>query len=314
MNGVINKGPKRRGIRRSLSLNMPLLIMALPAIIYFICFKYMPMGGLVLAFKNYMPKKGIFGSDWVGLKNFEFMFRNPTFWLTVRNTLLYNLAFMITGVIFPMALAIGINELRNKRAARLYQTAVIMPHFISYVVVSVIVFALLSADSGILGHLSKNRGEVPTAFYSQPQYWPYIINITHIWKGTGYSSIIYLSAITGISDEYYEAAVIDGATKLQQIWYITIPFLKQIIVVLTIMRIGSMFSSNFDLFYLLPMNSGQLYKVTNTIDIFVYNTLKDSMNVGLSSATSFIQSICGFVLVVVTNQIIRWVDKDLAMF
>ena len=190
----------------------------------------------------------------------------------------------------------------------------IMPHFISYVVVSVILFAIISADSGIVGHFYKNRGLMPIAFYSEPKYWPFFLIFIYVWKGTGYSSIIYLGSITGISDEYYEAAVIDGATKWQQIVHITLPFLKPMAVVLTIMRVGSMFSSNFDLFYQVPMNSGQLYSVTNTIDVFVYNTLKESNNVGLSSAVSFVQSVAGLVLVLVTHQIIRWIDRDLAMF
>lgn len=314
MEKVVNHSRRRRSWKRTLRTNVPLFIMALPAIVFFICFKYLPMGGLVLAFKNFMPKRGILGSPWVGLKNFEFMFRNQTFWLTLRNTLLYNVVFMVTSVVFPVALALGINEVLNKKMARVFQTSMIMPHFVSYIVVSVIVFAILSADSGILGHFFKNRGQTPIAFYSQPAYWPFILVFIHIWKGTGYSSIIYLGTITGISDEYYEAALIDGASKRQQILHITLPFLKPMIIILTIMRVGSMFSSNFDLFYQVPLNSGQLYKVTNTIDIFVYNTLRDSMNVGLSSATSFVQSVCGFLLVLTTNTIIRRIDKDLAMF
>ena len=304
----------RSSIKWVLSSNVPLLLMTLPGIACFICFNYLPMGGLVLAFKNFIPRRGIFGSDWIAFKNFEFMFRNPTFWLTVKNTLLYNGVFLVTNVVFPMSLALAINEVRSKKLARVFQTGMIMPHFISYVVVSVILFAIISADSGIVGHFYKNRGLMPIAFYSEPKYWPFFLIFIYVWKGTGYSSIIYLGSITGISDEYYEAAVIDGATKWQQIVHITLPFLKPMAVVLTIMRVGSMFSSNFDLFYQVPMNSGQLYSVTNTIDVFVYNTLKESNNVGLSSAVSFVQSVAGLVLVLDTNQIIRWIDRDLAMF
>ena len=154
------------------------------------------------------------------------MFRNPTFWLTVKNTLLYNGVFLVTNVVFPMSLALAINEVRSKKLARVFQTGMIMPHFISYVVVSVILFAIISADSGIVGHFYKNRGLMPIAFYSEPKYWPFFLIFIYVWRGTGYSSIIYLGSITGISDEYYEAAVIDGATKWQQIVHITLPFLK----------------------------------------------------------------------------------------
>ncbi len=305
---------RKRRWKLAASSNIPLLIMALPGIIWFICFAYLPMTGVVLAFKNFKPKLGMYMSPWVGMKNFNFMFANATFWQTVKNTLMYNSVFLVTGVVFPMALAIGINEVRNKKLARIFQTTMIMPHFISYVAVSVIVFAILSADSGIMGHWFKNMGKQPIGFYSEPKYWPWFIIFINIWKGTGYGSIIYLGTITGISDEYYEAAVIDGANKWQQILHITMPFLKPMVVVLTIMKVGSMFNTNFDLFYQVPMNNGQLYSVTNTINVFVYNTLKDSNNVSLSSAVSFAQSVAGFVLVVVTNQIIRWIDKDLSMF
>lgn len=306
--------PSRTRVNLMLRSNIPLLIMAIPGIIYFFCFCYMPMYGLILAFKNFLPKRGIWGSAWVGTKNFQFMFRNITFWMTVRNTLTYNLTFLVTNTLCPLALAVVINEVRNKKLARLYQTTMIMPHFVSYVVISVVVFALLSADSGVMGHLFKMRGLKPITFYSETKYWPWIINLVHIWKHVGYSSIIYLGTITGISDEYYEAALIDGATKWQQIWNITLPFLKPMIVILSIMKIGAMFSTNFDLFYQVPLNSGQLYPVTNTIDVFVYNTLKDSNNVSLSSAVSFVQSVAGFTLVMITNQVIRWLDSDLAMF
>jgi putative aldouronate transport system permease protein len=242
------------------------------------------------------------------------MFRNATFWMTVRNTLLYNVAFMVIGIVGPLVFAIALNEVRPKGAARMYQTLTIMPHFVSYVVVSVIVFAILSADSGILGNLYKQRGQQPIAFYSEPKYWPWILSGVYLWKNIGYSSIIFLGTITGISDEFYEAAVIDGATKWQQIRHITLPFLKPMVVVLTIMRVGQMFSSNFDLFYQVPMNSGQLYSVTNTINVFVYNTLRNSNNVSLSSAVGFVQSVAGFLLVMGTNQVIRMIDSDLAMF
>ncbi|WZL79031.1 ABC transporter permease subunit [Eubacteriales bacterium mix99] len=314
---MIQLSPRRPSPRRMKVRwkdNISLFLMTVPGILVFICFSYMPLYGLLLAFKNFIPRLGIWGSPWVGSLNFQFMYNNATFWLSLRNTLLYNAAFLVTGIICPMLLAIGLNELLSKKLARTLQTFVIMPHFVSYVVVSVIVFALCSADNGMIAHLLDSIGSPRIAFYSKTKYWPWILNIIHIWKSTGYSSIIYMGALTGISDEYYEAAVIDGATKWQQTRYITIPFLIPMTVILAILRVGGMFSSNFDLFYQVPLNSGQLYPVTNTIDVFVYNMLRTSNNVSLSSAAGFFQSLCGFILVVTVNWITRKIDPDLAMF
>lgn len=305
---------KIMNLRRRARTDIPLLLMTLPGIVFFFLFNYMPMAGTVLAFKNFIPNRGIFGSEWLGFKNFQFMIKNSYFWMAVKNTLTYNSVFLVSGIVFPMMLAIGLNEVRNKKAARVYQSLLIMPHFISYVVVSVIVFAILSADSGIIAHFLTNMGQKPIAFYSEQSYWPFFLFIVYSWKGTGYSSIIYLGTITGISDEYYEAAVIDGASKWQQILHITIPFLKPMIVILAIMKVGNFFHSNFDLFYQVPLNSGLLQPVTNTIDVFVYNTLRDSNDVSLSSAVALVQSICGFILVVTTNKIIDMIDSDLSMF
>ena len=305
---------KRSNLKLILSTNIPLFIMCIPCIVLLICFSYMPMVGTVLAFKQYKPRAGIFGSQWIGMKNFDIMFKNATFWASLKNTIVYNLIFIVLGRIFPPALAIAINEVHSRKLTRVFQTTMIMPHFVSYVVVSVIGLAVLGGDNGMVNHALKSMGREPIAFYSEPKYWPFILTFVHEWKGLGYGSIIYLGTITGISDEYYEAAVIDGATKWQQILHITLPFLKSMIIILAIMAVGSMFHSSFDLFYQVPNNSGQLLKVTNTVDVYVYNTLKQSNNVGLSSAVALFQSVFGFIFVVLTNQIVRWIDKDLSMF
>ena len=313
---VINdrKPAKKTNWRLVLSTNVPLFLMCIPCIVLIICFCYMPMAGTVLAFKNFKPKYGIFGSPWVGFKNFEFMFKNETFWAVLKNTLFYNIIFLVIGRTLPPILAIITSEVHNKKLARVYQTTMIMPHFLSYVVVSVIVLAILGADTGIMGHWYRSRGLEPIAFYSEPNYWYAILIIVRTWKTIGYDSIIYLGTITGISDEYYEADVIDGANRFQQIMHITVPFLKPMIIILAIMAVGSMFHASFDLFYQVPQNSGPLMKATNTIDVYVYNTLKNSNNVAMSSAVALFQSLAGFILVVATNQIVRWVDKDLSMF
>ena len=294
-----------------------LYLMFLPGAVYLFINCYIPMFGIQIAFRTYNARDGIYGSPWCGMEDFEFLFRTNDAWIMTRNTLLYNFVFIVLGTVLAIAVAIILNEVKSKGAKQLYQTIILIPYLISMVIVGYLAFAFLSTSNGFINHgiLEPLFGEnAAIDWYNEPKYWPVFLIFIYVWKGTGYSSIIYLGSITGISDEYYEAAVIDGATKWQQIVHITLPFLKPMAVVLTIMRVGSMFSSNFDLFYQVPMNSGQLYSVTNTIDVFVYNTLKESNNVGLSSAVSFVQSVAGLVLVLVTNQIIRWIDRDLAMF
>ena len=313
---VINdrKPSKKTNWKLVMSTNVPLLMMCIPCFVLIFCFCYMPMVGTVLAFKNFKPKYGIFGSPWVGFKNFEFMFKNDTFWAVLKNTLFYNIIFLIIGRVIPPILAIATSEVHSKKLARVFQTTMIMPHFLSYVVVAVIVLALLGADNGVISHCYRSRGLEPIAFYREPDYWYAILIIVRTWKTIGYDSIIYFGTITGISDEYYEAAVIDGASRFQQILHITLPFLKPMIIILAIMAVGSMFHASFDLFYQVPQNSGQLMKATNTIDVYVYNTLKNSNNVSMSSAVALFQSVAGFIMVVTTNQIVRIIDKDLSMF
>lgn len=290
--------------------SLPLTIMALPGIIIMILFKYLPLSGIILAFKQYNIRDGIFGSAWNGLENFEYLFKTKDAWIITRNTLCYNVAFIILDLILAVTLAIILNELRQKKAAKIYQTIFMAPYFLSWVVVSFIAYSLFSVDNGFI---NRTFG-LHITWYSEPGPWPFILVIFQIWKTIGYSTVMYLGTIVGISNDYYEAALMDGATKSQQIRYITLPALKGMMIILTILAIGKIFFADFGLFYQLPRNSGPLFPVTNVIDTYVYRALKESGNIGMSAAASLYQSLVGFVLVVGSNFIVRRIDKESALF
>ena len=290
--------------------NLPLTMMALPGIILMILFKYLPLSGIVLAVKQYNIRDGIFGSAWNGLKNFEYLFRTKDAWIITRNTLGYNLMFIVLDLVLAVTMAIILNELHQKRAAKVYQTIFMAPYFLSWVVVSFIAYSLLSVDNGFINRaLGLN-----VTWYSQTSAWPVILVVFQIWKTLGYSTVMYLGSIVGISNDYYEAALMDGATKWQQIKYITLPSLKGMMIVLTILAIGKIFYADFGLFYQLPRNSGPLFPVTNVIDTYVYRALKENGNIGMSAAASLYQSLVGFVLVLTSNFIVRKIDPDSALF
>lgn len=290
--------------------NLPLTLMALPGIILMILFKYLPLSGIILAFKQYNIRDGIFGSAWNGMKNFEYLFRTKDAWIITRNTLGYNLLFIILDLVLAVTMAIILNELHQKKAAKVYQTIFMAPYFLSWVVVSFIAYSLLSVDNGFI---NRTFG-LNVTWYSQPEAWPFILIIFQVWKTLGYSTVMYLGSIVGIPNDYYEAALMDGATKWQQIKYITLPSLKSMMIVLTILAIGKIFYADFGLFYQLPRNSGPLFPVTNVIDTYVYRALKENGNIGMSAAASLYQSLVGFILVLASNFIVRKIDKDSALF
>ncbi|WP_105616821.1 ABC transporter permease [Vallitalea okinawensis] len=289
-----------------------LFLMATPAIIFFIAFKYLPMFGIFLAFKNFNYRDGFFKSPWVGFKNFEFLFKGDV-WTITRNTVGYNLIFIILGIIIPVSIAIILNELLSKKMVKLFQTTVIMPYFLSWIIAAYVFYAFLGVDQGLINHTLQRFGFEKVYWYMDTSYWPFIIVIAQVWKMSGYSSIIYLSALKGISSEYYEAAALDGASKWKQTLYITIPCLKQVIIILTILAIGRIFYADFGLFYNLPRQSGVLYPVTNVIDVYVYNALKNTGNIGMSAAAAFYQSIVGFILVLISNTIVKKIDSESAI-
>ncbi|MDR0271218.1 sugar ABC transporter permease [Paenibacillus sp.] len=299
--------------------NRFMLLMILPGTIWFLIFAYMPMFGTILAFKDFRIHPdgffaSVFNSKWVGLKNFEYLFTTNDAYIITRNTILYNLGFIILGLITAVGFAIMLNELVNKRMAKVYQTGMFLPHFLSWVIISYFAFTFLSVDKGTLNHIITFFGGDPISWYSEVKYWPLIIIFVGIWKGVGYNSVIYLAAITGIDKSYYEAAVIDGATKWKQARYITIPLLKPLMIILTILAIGGIFRSDFGLFYQLPKDSGALYPVTNVIDTFVYRGLINMGDIGMSTAAGLYQSLVGLVLILVANYIVRKIEKDHAIF
>lgn len=296
---------------RTLVRQLPLYMMLLPGTLFLILFNYLPMLGTVLAFKSYNYSKGILYSDFVGFKNFEVFFRTPDAWIITRNTVGYNVIFIILNLVINVLAAILLSEMLSKRLSKIYQTVILMPHFLSWVIVAYLVYAFLSSDYGILNKIITSMGGQSVAWYSETKAWPYIIVFINRWKTTGYGSIVYLAAISGINSEYYEAAVIDGANKTKQIFYITIPCLKPIITIMTILAIGGIFNSDFGLFYQVPMNSGALYSVTNTLNTYVYNARGD---VGISAAAGLYQGVVGFILVVISNKIVSKLDPENALY
>lgn len=306
--------PKKKYL--SFKQSIPIYILLLPGLIYMFCNNYMPMFGILIAFKKLDFKKGILGSPWAGISNFKFLFQTGDALKITRNTVLYNVAFIILSMVFGILIAVLLNEISKKVPRTIFQTLILLPYVMSMVVVSYFAFAFLSTESGFINKsiLPMFGVSDPIQFYQEKKYWPFILVFFYLWKNIGYSSILYLSTLVGISPEYYEAAKMDGAGKLKQFRYITLPGLKTTMITLLIMNLGGIFRSDFGLFYQVPRNSGVLYDVTQTIDVYVYNMLMNKSNYALSSAASFYQSIVGLILIVTANLIIRKISPDDAMF
>lgn len=294
---------------------LPLYVMMLPGIAYLIINNYIPMTGIVVAFKQYNLRDGIYGSPWIGLSNFEYLFKNQDAWVMTRNTIGYNLVFIVLGTVLAIAVAIILNEVRAQAAKQLYQTLILIPYLISMVVVSYLVFAFLSDGNGFI-----NKSILPLfglegiSWYNEAQYWPVILTIVYIWKSIGYNCILYYATICGIDRSLYEAAVVDGANRWQQVWNVTLPCLKSTIIILTLMSLGNIFRSDFGLFYQVTMNSGTIISTTQTIDTYVYRALMSAGGIGRSAAASVFQSIVGFALVMTTNLVVRKVSAENAIF
>lgn len=289
-------------------------VMALPGILYLIVNNYIPMAGIVLAFKNFNVRDGIWKSPWSGFDNFQYLFKTQDAWIITRNTVLYNAGFIIIGTLLAVFIAILLNEIHKKVFLKTYQTVILLPYLISIVVVSYIVYAFLSMDTGLANHLITWMGGKPILWYNEAKYWPFILTLVHCWKSFGYNTIIYYAVIVGIDTSLYEAAMVDGASTIRRIVHITLPSLKSTVIVMTILAIGRIFYSDFGLFYQVPMDSGAIYSATNVIDTYVYRALFNLGDYGMSSAASLYQSVVGFVLVVTANAVIRKIDSDNALF
>lgn len=308
---------KKGGIHKIIKLLRQywvLYLMLLPGALYLFINNYIPMAGIVVAFKQYNVKDGIFGSPWSGFDNFVYLFKNDA-WQIIRNTLGYNVLFIILNNIVAIAIAIMINDVISVKAKKLYQSAIMLPFLISIVIVSYIVYAFLSVENGMLNQgLLKILGIAPISWYTKPLYWPFILTLVNLWKGVGYGCLIYIASITGIDTSFYEAAKLDGATRWQCVKKITIPCLVPAIITLLLLSIGRIFYSDFGLFYQVPLNSGALYSATNTIDTYVYRALISAGGLGRSAAAGVFQSMIGFLLVMTSNFIVSRVSKDSALF
>lgn len=298
-----------------------LLTMVSPGVIWLLLLRYLPMAGIIIAFQDYKiytknPSfvNNLVHSKFIGFKNFEFLFKTTDTWIMVRNTLLYNIVFIVLGLVISVAFAIMINEITNKFVAKTYQTLMFFPYFLSWVVASYFVQAFLDPTKGLVVNMMKNMGMTPIDFYNDCGPWPFILILCNVWKNTGYSTILYLAAITGIDASQYEAASIDGASKWQQIKYITIPHLKTMIIILFIMNVGKIFNADFGLFFNVPNQSGPLFPVTQVIDTFVYRAMSTTQNYGMSTAAGLVQNVVGFICIMTANTIVRKVDPDSALF
>lgn len=306
---------KRKRKLKAYKEHWPLYLMMLPGLLYLLINNYVPMAGIVIAFKKLNFAKGIMESPWVGFKNFKFLFSSPDAWLITRNTLFYNVAFIIVNMVVGIAIAILICEVRSKKMKKLYQSAILLPFLMSMVILSYIVYALLSSENGLVNNTILQALHMkPIQWYQQQKYWPFILVIANCWKGVGYGCLIYIASLIGIDPSYYEAARLDGASKWQEITKITLPSLVPTIITLLLLSIGRIFYSDFGLFYQVPMNSGILFPVTNVIDTYVYRALIEQGNISMSSAAGVYQSVVGFAIVMISNWIVRKADKDQALF
>ena len=307
----VKKGKKKNVLKEY----WPLYLMKLPALLYLLINNYIPMAGMVIAFKKLNFAKGIWASPWAGLKNFKFLFASKDAWIITRNTLLYNVAFILVNMVVGIAIAILITEVRNTKLKKIYQSAILLPFLMSMVILSYIVYALLSAENGLVNNSILPLFHIdPIQWYQKPKYWPAVLIIANCWKGVGYGCLIYIASLIGIDPSFYEAARLDGASKWQEITKITLPSLVPTIITLLLLSIGRIFYSDFGLFYQVPMNSGVLFPTTNVIDTYVYRALIEQGNISMSSAAGVYQSLVGFCVVMLSNWIVRRVDKDQALF
>ena len=289
-------------------------MMILPAAIIIIIFSYLPMSGLVLAFKDYRYNLGVFGSEWNGLENFRFLFESGTGWLITKSTILYNLLNLVTSQGLAILIAVAITEMKVIPFKKVTQSVIFFPYFISWVIVGTFVYNIFNYETGLLNTILTTFGADKVNVYSMPWVWPIIICVFNAWKWSGYNSVIYIAAITGIDTECYEAAQIDGANIFQRIRYITIPGIKPTIITMLLLNVGRILRGDFEMFYQIVGNNGQLFNATDVIDTYVFRSLTTSANLGMTAAATFYQSILCFVIIMVVNAIVKKIDKDMALF
>lgn len=290
-----------------------LTLLALPAIIVIFIFNYVPLYGIILPFKDYKPMDGFFNSAWVGLENFKFIFSNDTLLKLTINTAMMNLLFIVGNTVISVIFALCLYEL-SRGFVKLYQTILFFPYFLSWVGVSYVLLALLDADRGIVNQVLKYFGNVPISWYNEPKYWHVILVVIYVWKMAGYGAVIYYAGLMGTSKEYYEAAKMDGANKLQEIWYISLPSLKPLIIIINILALGRVLNGDIGLFYNVTLDSPLLYPATDVIDTYVFRAVKGMSDIGLTSAVSLYQSVCGFILIMIVNAVVRKINEEDSLF
>lgn len=294
--------------------NIQLFLLAAPAILLIFVFAYIPMGGIIIAFKDFKVPLGIFRSPWVGFKNFEFFFVSEYAWRTIRNTLGMNILMMAVHLVCNIAFAMMCFRLTNKPAIKFYQTVTIIPNFLSYVIVGYLVYSLLKPHGGLANQLIEAFGGNPIQWYMEPNKWPVILLLTSLWHGVGQGSLFYFATLVGIEKDYFEAAALDGASKWQEFRYIILPFLTPIIVIMQILAVGRIFRADFGLFFNVTRDMGPLYATTDVIDTYIYRALITLGNISMSSAVGAFQSVVGFVLIITTNYIVRKVEPEHSFF
>lgn len=294
--------------------NRALFLMIAPMVILVFVLLYLPMSGLVLAFKNYKFNLGVFRSEWNGLENFRYLFSSGTGWLITKNTILYNILNLITSQALAIIIAIGISEMKGRYFKKISQSVIFLPYFISWVIVGTFVFSLFNYETGLINGILKGLGYDAVNFYSMPGAWPFIICLFNAWKWCGYNSVIYIAAITGIDGECYEASEIDGANVFQRIRYITLPSIKPTVITMFLLQIGRILRGDFEMFYQIIGNNGQLYNATDVIDTYVFRSLMQNANLGMTAAATFYQSVLCFIIIMIVNHVVKKLDKDLALF
>lgn len=307
-------GCKKKGFWDELKKNKVLFLMLVPTFAFFLINSYIPMVGIYYAFTKYNYRGGLFGSPFVGMQNFEFLWKSGTLATITRNTLLYNIIFIILGNLLQIFVAILISRMVTRYFKKAVQSLMFLPYFVSAVILGVLVYNLFNYEHGLVNGLMAIFGKQPLDIYNTPRYWPFIITIFYLWKELGYGMVIYLASIMGISDEYYEAAELDGANIFQQIRYITVPMLKPTFITLLLFSLGGIMHGQFDLFYQLVGNNGLLFGMTDIIDTYVYRTLTAYFDVGLGTAAGLYQSVFGFILIMAVNAAVKRVNEEYALF
>lgn len=305
---------KKNGFLHEIKKNRVLFLMAIPSILLTLILSYLPMSGLVLAFKNYRYDRGIFGSAWNGFSNFRYLFASGDGWLITRNTILYNILNLSTCQLLAIIIAIIISELPGKIYKKFTQSVLFLPYFISWVIVGTFVYNLFNYETGVLNNTLRLMGMAEVNVYDMPGIWPAVICIFNSWKWSGYNSIIYIAAITGIDSEQFEAATIDGANIFQRIRYITLPSIKPTIITMLLLQVGRILRGDFEMFYQIIGRNGQLYKTTDVIDTYVFRSLLTNTNMGMTAAATFYQSFLCFVIIMIVNAVVKRIDEDYALF